>query len=82
MDGETADGSRFIERRRSAENEARPSLMRSFTTVIDDLRDLVVVLEEVESLLSWMVSFGGCGSVATAFWWSITKGDCLRSKGA
>jgi hypothetical protein len=36
--------------------------------VIEDLRDFVVVLEDVESLLSWMVSFGGCGVVTTAFW--------------
>jgi hypothetical protein len=67
MDGEATDGSRLIERRRS-ENEARPSLMRSLTMVIEDLRDFVVVLEDVESLLSWMVSFGGCGVVTTAFW--------------
>ena len=63
-DGEETDGSMVIERRRSA-NEARPSLIRSFTIVIDDLRSLVVVFEGFESRLSWLVSVGG---VTTAFW--------------
>ena len=51
-EGDETDGSIVIERRRS-ENEARPWLIRSFTTVIDDLRSLVVVvLDELDSRLS------------------------------
>jgi len=80
-EGADADGSMEIERRRS-EKDARE--IKSFTTVTEDLRSRVVLvsfdaLEDVDSLLSRRVSFGG---FVTALWWLITKGDCLRSRGA
>jgi hypothetical protein len=83
--GEEISRSRLIDRRRSL-IDVRVSLIKSLTMVIEDLRSLVVVvvvLDAVESRLSfdsrlsWIVSFGA----STAFWWSITKGDCLRSSG-
>jgi len=67
IDGVEDDGSRLIERRRS-EREARPWLIISLTTVIDERLSTIVVtvvfevldvLDEVDNLLSWMVSFGG-----------------------
>ena len=60
IDGVEDDGSRLIERRRS-DRDARPWLIRSFTTVMDERRSLVVVvvvfevleaLDEVDNLLS------------------------------
>lgn len=54
--GDAAGGSIVIDRRRS-ENEARPWLISSFTTVTEDLRSLVVVaFEELDDLLSSIVS--------------------------
>jgi hypothetical protein len=86
-DGEEISRSTFIDRRRSL-MEVRVSLINSRTIVMEDLRSLVVVavvLDASESRLSferrlsWIVSFWGC---KTAFWWSIIRGDCLRSNGA
>lgn len=69
VDGEEAEGSIVVERRRSA-NEDRRSLIISLTTVIDDLRSfsllaISVLLEDVESLLSIIFS---CGGLADAIW--------------
>jgi hypothetical protein len=55
--------------------------MRSLTTFIDILFSLTVIvdfepLEELDDNLSSKLSFTGL-----AFWWSITRGDCLRSRG-
>jgi hypothetical protein len=85
----TRGSSRLIDLRRSL-NEVRVSLIKSLMMVIDDLRSLaveLVVREAFERRLSFerrlcrMVSFSSGGST-TAFWWSITSGDCLRSNGA
>ncbi len=63
-EGEEIEGSIFIDRRRS-ENEDLLSLIKSLMTVIEDLRSFVVDFDAFErrlsldSLRSWMVSFGG-----------------------
>ena len=58
-------GSRLMDRRRSA-NEARRSLIKSFTMVTDDLLLTGSVASEeldsrrsLDNLLSWMVSLAG-----------------------
>ena len=67
IEGVEDAGSRLIDLRRS-DRDARPWIIKSFTTAIEERRSLVVVvvvfealeaLEEVDSLLSWMVSLGG-----------------------
>lgn len=67
-DGEVIDGSRLIDRRRSAIEERR-SLNRSLTIVSEDLLSFVPDLDEFESRLSRIVSFLiPLRGAATAFW--------------